>query len=174
MPSLLDVDASSDFSRSMSQLSIHSNGSQSEDWDRSLMLNEGDLSIADLSTKTPRNSVAFPAEGDAADGVDATPKNGAKGKRSLSELLRLHAEKGTECRFSPEEAARVADVLGQWINASSSPYEGEDDFFSKGSQDDLSLPKRSPSALSDARPRGQSESAGGANSRPPSSAEERS
>ncbi|KAJ3995909.1 hypothetical protein F5050DRAFT_1808252 [Lentinula boryana] len=153
------VDAA-DFS--MSQLSLHSNSSQSEDWDRSIVMNEGDITN---DAKTPRNSVAFPV-----DGVDhATPKGpaGTKGKRSLSELLRLHAEKGTECRFSPEEATRVAEVLGQWINASSSPYEDEDDFFSKGSQDDLSLPKRSSSALSDSRPRGQSESA---NSRPPSSA----
>jgi len=121
------------------------------------------------STKTPRNSVAFPANGEA----EATPKGpaGTKGKRSLSELLRLHAEKGTECRFSPEEASRLADVLSGWINASSSPYEDEDDFFSRGSQDDLSIPKRSPSALSDSRPRGQSESS---NSRPPSSAGKRS
>ncbi|KAE9397669.1 hypothetical protein BT96DRAFT_921363 [Gymnopus androsaceus JB14] len=163
-----DSTAAAEFS--MSQLSLHSNGSQSEDWDRSLIVNEVDLTLDALTnTKTPRNSVAFPANGE----IDATPKGpaGTKGKRSLSELLRLHAEKGTECRFSPEEAARVADVLGQWINASSSPYEDEDDFFAKGSQDDLSLPKRSPSALSESRPRGQSESA---NSRPPSSAGKRS
>ncbi|KAJ3724069.1 hypothetical protein EV361DRAFT_967000 [Lentinula raphanica] len=155
---------SADFS--MSQLSLNSNSSQSEDWDRSLVMNEGDVSN---DAKTPRNSVAFPTDGE----VHATPTGpiGTKGKRSLSELLRLHAEKGTECRFSPEEAARVAEVLGQWINAASSPYEDEDDFFSKGSQDDMSLPKRSPSALSDSRPRGQSESA---NSRPPSSAGKRS
>ncbi|GAW08748.1 hypothetical protein LENED_010831 [Lentinula edodes] len=140
------VDAA-DFS--MSQLSLHSNSSQSEDWDRSLIINEKDIGN---DAKTPRPT-------------------GTKGKRSLSELLRLHAEKGTECRFSPEEATRVAEVLGQWINASSSPYEDEDDFFSKGSQDDLSLPKRSPSALSNSRSRGQSESA---NSRPPSSAGKRS
>ncbi|KAJ3806234.1 hypothetical protein F5876DRAFT_50420 [Lentinula aff. lateritia] len=151
---------------SMSQLSLHSNSSQSEDWDRSLIINEKDIGN---DAKTPRNSVAFPADGE----VYATPTgpSGTKGKRSLSELLRLHAEKGTECRFSPEEATRVAEVLGQWINASSSPYEDEDDFFSKGSQDDLSLPKRSPSVLSNSRSRGQSESA---TSRPPSSAGKRS
>ncbi|KAJ4485441.1 hypothetical protein J3R30DRAFT_3696796 [Lentinula aciculospora] len=133
----------------MSQLSLHSNSSQSEDW--------GPFTCHERRrfTKRCENSTT---------GWDER-------KRSLSELLRLHSEKGTECRFSPEEAARVAEVLGQWINASSSPYEDEDDFFTKGSQDDISLPKRSPSALSDSRPRGQSESA---NSRPPSSAGKRS
>lgn len=110
-----DSTAAAEFS--MSQLSLHSNGSQSEDWDRSLIVNEVDLTLDALTnTKTPRNSVAFPANGE----IDATPKGpaGTKGKRSLSELLRLHAEKGTECRFSPEEAARVADVLGQWVRCS--------------------------------------------------------
>lgn len=49
--------------------------------------------------------------------TDETPgKAGlSKGKRSLSELLRLHAEKGTDVKFSAEEALRVADVLGQWV-----------------------------------------------------------
>ncbi|KAJ7718158.1 hypothetical protein B0H16DRAFT_1897717 [Mycena metata] len=87
---------------------------------------------------TPRNSVVFPA---GAAGDDATPGRNPKangktegGKRSLSELLRLHAEKGTDCTFGPEEAARVADVLRDWMNAGSSPYEDEDDFFARGSQ----------------------------------------
>lgn len=197
----------------MSQLSLHSNSSQSEDWDRSLVMNDSepptpaessdDSQSQRMATTTPRNSVVFPAT----DGEHATPKGpgskkgaGSDGKRSLSELLKLHAEKGTDCAFSSEEAARIADVLGQWvsvtfvffiysnlclglfhlavspgfnlcqqINASSSPYEGEDDFFS-GSQDDLSLPSRRPPNL-DIRQRGQSESA---NSRPPSSASVRS
>ncbi|KAG5635513.1 hypothetical protein H0H81_010976 [Sphagnurus paluster] len=122
------------------------------------------------TTTTPRNSVLFPVDSSTtpgrtrADTMESLRGNG--GKRSLSELLKLHAEKGTDVKFSAEEASRVADVLGQWINAASSPYEGEDDFFAR-SHDDLSIPsKKSPSSTSEGRPRGQSESA---NSRPPSS-----
>lgn len=162
----------------MSQLSLNSNGSQtSEDWDRSLMLDDSipptpaeESQPHSLATTTPRNSIVFPGNGV---GVDSTPKNagGGRTKRSLSELLRLHAEKGTDCHFSTEEAARLADVLGQWINASSSPYEDEDDDFFNRSHDDLSLPSRR-SPMPEGRSRGQSESGGG--SRPPSSAGTRS
>jgi len=63
------------------------------------------------------------------------------------------------------------------INASSSPYEGEDDFFARPqSQDDISIASRRPipvqMALAAAgRPRGRSESANSFSnsSRPPSS-----
>ncbi|RPD65590.1 hypothetical protein L226DRAFT_530868 [Lentinus tigrinus ALCF2SS1-7] len=138
---------------SMSQLSL--NSSDTEDWDRSMS------SDADPNhPKTPRNSVSFPGHG--AD--EGTPsRNGSlsrgAGKRTLSELLKLHAEEGTDVNFTPEEASRVAEVLGQWINSSSSPYEGEDDFFSRQhSQDDSSIPNRPSSAADAGRPRGQSES----------------
>lgn len=164
----------------MSRLSLNSSSSQSEDWDRSLILEDNELPStsssstsedvattsesmsSSTSTMTPRNSVAFPAESEGTPRRHARESSGGytlagKGKRSLSELMRLHAEKGTDCKFSPEEASRVADVLGQWINASSSPYEAEDDFFR--SQDDLSsaLSKRASRADLNARPRGQSE-----------------
>ena len=62
------------------------------------------------------------------------------------------------------------------INASSSPYEGEDDFFARPqSQDDISIASRRPipvqMALAAGRPRGRSESANSFSnsSRPPSS-----
>lgn len=69
---------------------------------------------------TPRNSIVFP--------VNETPgksskythnsvqdtENG-KGNRTLSELLRLHSEKDSKGNISPEEATRIADVLGQWV-----------------------------------------------------------
>ncbi|KAH7882830.1 hypothetical protein F5I97DRAFT_1977198 [Phlebopus sp. FC_14] len=125
----------------------------SEDWDRS----ESDINVPN-GYPTPRNSVAFPA-----DGVEDTPGRAVRGKggRSLSELMRLHAEKGTDVTFSAEEASSVADVLKQWINSATSPYEGEDDFFLR-SQDDCSLAfKRSssyPPPDINGRPRGQSES----------------
>ncbi|KII91111.1 hypothetical protein PLICRDRAFT_105759 [Plicaturopsis crispa FD-325 SS-3] len=148
----------------MSGLSITSNSSQNEDWDRS----ESDIRPDAPERTTPRNSVIFPA-GDA----DQTPSLGeaGKGKRTLSELLRLHAEKGTDCNFSAEEASRVAEMLGQWINSGSSPYEAEDDFFSR-SQDDSSLATKRGSSVgfdSSGRPRGQSESV--VNSRPSSAAD---
>ncbi|KAI0674369.1 hypothetical protein C8Q78DRAFT_1014413 [Trametes maxima] len=144
---------------SMSQLSLGSNASDVEDWDRS-MSSDADPNQAG----TPRNSVSFPGRGPAEN--EATPGRNVSlgrggGKRTLSELLKLHAEKGTDVNFTQEEASRVAEVLGQWINSSSSPYEAEDDFFSRQhSQDDSSIATRSASGAfeSSGRPRGQSES----------------
>jgi len=91
-----------------STISHHSHDSIcEEDWDRS----ESDIQL-DGNLRTPRNSVLFPA-----DGVpDLSPKeDGRRGNRTLSELLKLYAEKGTDCKFSQEEATRIADVLGQWV-----------------------------------------------------------
>jgi hypothetical protein len=103
---------SEDLSRSISTLSLHSESS-AEDWDRSLSMDGDTDGDAAAPRTTPRNSVLFPAGA----GDDATPgaKANGKGKRSLSELLRLHAEKGTDVTFSAEEAARVADVLRDWV-----------------------------------------------------------
>ncbi|KAF8137056.1 hypothetical protein EV363DRAFT_1316558 [Boletus edulis] len=128
----------------------------SEDWDRS----EGEINPSHVNRKansTPRNSVVFPG-----DGVEDTPRRsfgGRKEGRSLSELMKLHAEKGTDVSFTAQEASRVADVLKQWINSEMSPYEGEDDFFSY-SQDDSSLGSKRSSKLPtemNSRPRGKSE-----------------
>ncbi|KAG1884376.1 hypothetical protein F4604DRAFT_1952440 [Suillus subluteus] len=132
-----------------SSLSLHLN----EDWDRS-----SDIIVP--QTQVPRNSVLFPGEV-AQDNCSTPGANGSRKSRSLSELMRLHAEKGTDVTFNVEEASRVADVLKQWINSGTSPYEGEDDFFSRAN-DDLSLgAKRSlqlgPGDFS-GRTRGQSES----------------
>ncbi|KDR68463.1 hypothetical protein GALMADRAFT_257197 [Galerina marginata CBS 339.88] len=177
--------------RSLSSLSLSSVDSQPEDdWDRSL------VDVAPSSPThvepeqqqpchTPRNSIVFPAEdtpGRSTRYTSAHGKSGSvdgmgkgEGKRTLSELLRLHSEKGCGGKFSAEEASRIADVLGQWINASSSPYEGEDDFFTPGqSQDDISIASKRPIQIHitmAGRPRGRSESANSAtnNSRPPSS-----
>ena len=91
-----------------STISQHSHGSiHEEDWDRS----ESEIQL-DGGLRTPRNSVLFPA-----DGVpDLSPrKGGRRGNRTLSELMKLYAEKGTDCQFSQEEATRIADVLGQWV-----------------------------------------------------------
>lgn len=96
---------------SLSKLSISSTGSQPEDWDRSLVLGESDNPASET---TPRNSVIFPADEGATPGKAGLAQG--KGKRTLSELLRLHAEKGTDVKFSAEEASRVAEVLGQWVS----------------------------------------------------------
>jgi hypothetical protein len=124
---------SADFSAS--QISLHSSGSAPEDWDRSLELelDQGPSSSSAKSTATaeqphtPRNSVAFPAHG----GDEFTPqrshvyvgdddeqaRDGCRdGKRTLSDLLRMYAQKGTELRCTQDEAARVGQVLGQWVS----------------------------------------------------------
>ncbi|KAJ8077257.1 hypothetical protein PM082_001686 [Marasmius tenuissimus] len=146
---------SNDFS--MSKLSLNSDSESTEDWDRS-MSQDSQSSPDSSEPKTPRNSVAFPRNGN--DEVDGTPSGDGRQKRSLSELLRLHSEKGTECCLTQDEAQRLGDVLGQWINASSSPYEGEDDFFQR-SHDDMSIPRSpNPDMGTATRPRGQSESVG--------------
>lgn len=128
-----------------SSLSLNVN----EDWDRS----------SDIIAQTPRNSMLFPGE-EAQNDCSISGAEGSRKSRSLSELMRLHAEKGTDVTFNFEEASRVADVLKQWINSGTSPYEGEDDFFSRAN-DDLSLgAKRSlQSGNINGRTRGQSESA---------------
>lgn len=91
-----------------STISHHSHGNiREEDWDRS----EPDIQL-DGDLRTPRNSVLFPA-----DGIPDLPprKGGRRGNRTLSELLKLYSEKGTDCKLSQEEATRIADVLGQWV-----------------------------------------------------------
>ncbi|KAI0341477.1 hypothetical protein BDW22DRAFT_308599 [Trametopsis cervina] len=125
-------------------------GAQIEDWDRWVR-----------ETQIPtQNTVQFPASNVLDTQAELSSAGSVKSKRTLSELLRLHAERGTDVNFSPEEADRVAEVLGQWINSSSSPYEADDDFFSQPhSQDDSSLPNKRPNAADlSGRPRGQSES----------------
>jgi len=115
-----------------SQLSVSGTENQNEDWDRSIRSPSGVQS----------------AQGEAR-------------KRTLSDLLRLHAEKGKDLDLSQEEANQLAEVLGRWINSESSPFEGEDTFFTPGqSQDDSALPsRRSTTESYETRPRGQSESA---------------
>lgn len=116
---------SEDFARSNVSLS-------SEDWDRSTELEGVTLSYSEgrthkhslsareggeVPSTPPQNSVAFPA-----DAQPDTPRRRevhareGEPKRTLSELLRLYAEKGTEPHCSPEEAASVGRVLGQWVS----------------------------------------------------------
>lgn len=107
MPETLD--------RSLSSLSL--NSVPEDDWDSSLP-NTKDNAVS----PTRCNSIVFP--------VDETPGKSSeciqdmergKGNRTLSELLRLHLKKDSKGNFSPEEAASIADVLGQWVGVHSSP-----------------------------------------------------
>jgi hypothetical protein len=95
-----------------------------EDWDHTE--SNADSSPAPASASAPAPSrVVFPSRGGAADDErdaptpDALPSHshraGCPGKRTLSELLKRHAEKGTDVHFSSEEAARLEDLLGQWV-----------------------------------------------------------
>lgn len=81
-----------------------------EDWDRS----ESD--IIDSASSSAR--VAFPSDGQAEENGDGAVEGegSQRGKRTLSELLKLHAAKGSDSNFSAEEATRVADVLGEWVS----------------------------------------------------------
>lgn len=135
-----------------------------EDWDH-LESPTNDSSTTLGSTALSR--VAFPSHGTADDSpMPRAPPHGRRaGKRTLSELLKLHAEKGTDVHFSVEEAARLGEVLGQWvrvaihpisgddpclmvivlkINSGPSPYEAEgDDFFTRSQDGAIVLSHRS-------------------------------
>ena len=92
-----------------------------DDWDCSLPDN--------VTPTTPQNSIVFPNnETPGKPAMSTHSKNASvqdmengKGSRSLSELLRLHSEKDSKGIFSAEEAARIADVLGQWVGVHSCP-----------------------------------------------------
>jgi hypothetical protein len=129
--------------RSMSSLSVDSQSE--DDWDRSLIHDTGFFSLASplqisaadvattamvshLSGSTPRNSVIFPAEETPgrptrySSGSVLHSRNGSLDildggikQRTLSDLLKLHSERGSSGDFNAEEATRIADVLGQWV-----------------------------------------------------------
>ena len=94
-----------------------------EDWDHP----ESMVDTSAVTTTAPAPSrVVFPSRGGATDDDPDTPptpdalpshshRGGRSGKRTLSELLKLHAEKGTDVNFTSEEAARLEDLLGQWV-----------------------------------------------------------
>jgi hypothetical protein len=82
----------------------HANLSVSEDWDAS----------SNASTSVP-----FPRDQSQEQGDDPSGEahDHAEGKtRTLSHLLRLYAEEGTDVSMSVEEADAVADALGQWVS----------------------------------------------------------
>ncbi|KAF8531314.1 hypothetical protein JB92DRAFT_95402 [Gautieria morchelliformis] len=154
---------------SLSNLSIGSSSSTSEDWDRSA----SEIQADPEPPQTPSTSRVATVH--VVDTENEGTPGGAKGRQSLSDLLRLHAEKGKDLKLSKEDEQRLSEELGKWINSDSSPYEPDDDFFSRPSRDDSSLATTSSSKASElsGRPRGQSESVlhpGVSGSRPSSAA----
>lgn len=120
---------------SFSSVSLDSKSSQTEDWDRSLVLPEPSTQQS-ATTTTPRNSVTFPGDDDTTPSrirtaaMSGSRSGGTRDKRSLSELLRVHTEKGKDVNFSQEEALRVADVLGQWVSNRNLPLTNQISLFS--------------------------------------------
>ena len=93
-----------------------------EDWDHPESMSTVDSSSVTSTTAPTTSRVLFPSQGGgAAADLDApTPdvhshRGGRAGKRTLSEVLKLHAEKGTDVHFSSEEANRLEELLGQWV-----------------------------------------------------------
>lgn len=86
-----------------------------EDWDH---LESPTINSPTTVGSTASSRVVFPSHGPPDDTpVLRSPPHGSRAsKRTLSELLKLHAEKGTDVHFSAEEAARLEDVLGQWVS----------------------------------------------------------
>jgi len=119
---------------SISQLSIHSNQSSAnanvDDWDQSILVDTG------AGPSTPPNGHQNPSSdaettttpAAAAAGGDKD-KMGTRGKKSLSEMLKRHIEKGRSLNLSDEDEENLSEELGKWINSDSSPYELDDSFF---------------------------------------------
>lgn len=93
----------------------------SEDWDHAESIVDSPVT----PTAPAPNRVVFPSRGGTLDDEPDAPtpdtlpshsyRSGCPGKRTLSEVLKLHAEKGTDVHFTSEEAARLEDLLGQWV-----------------------------------------------------------
>jgi len=135
-----------------------------EDWDHpeptTVDHHHSTMVNATTSPAAP-SRVVFPSQGGGDDNdASAPPEGGRSGKRTLSELLKLHAEKGTNVHCTTEEAARLEESLGRWINSCSSPYEGEDDFFARSPDDSIVLVHHSSTfhCIVGHPPHGQSES----------------
>jgi hypothetical protein len=96
-----------------------------EDWDHPELTTDPTSANTTASTS---NRVVFPSHGGGCDGtsagehdVSSAPPNAllashrSSGKRTLSELLKRHAEKGTDVHFTTEEATRLEETLGRWV-----------------------------------------------------------
>jgi len=106
---------------SISQLSLHSDQSgANEDWDQSIRVDRARPSTP------PAGHQSLTSDNEATPG----DKMGTRGKKSLSEMLKRHIEKGRSLNLSDEEEENLSEELGKWINSDSSPYELDDNIFS--------------------------------------------
>jgi hypothetical protein len=80
-----------------------SNLSISEDWDAA---STGSVPFPRDASQEPTDSPSSDTRGAAAEGKS----------RTLSQLLRLYAEKGTDVSMSQDEADAVAEALGNWVS----------------------------------------------------------
>lgn len=89
-----------------------------EDWDHpepTTVDHHSTMVNATTSAAAP-SRVVFPSQGGGDDNDASAPLEGGRsGKRTLSELLKLHAEKGTDVHCTTEEAARLEESLGRWV-----------------------------------------------------------
>jgi hypothetical protein len=76
--------------------------------------------VEDWDAASSNGTVPFPAtpSEEAEKRLECAPRTVDGNGRTLSQLLRLYAEKGTDVSFSQEEADAVADALGQWVSES--------------------------------------------------------
>lgn len=110
----------------------------SEDWDR----------LTPAPVTPPPSRIRLPE-----DFEESTPGGGTRAARSLSDLMRLHAEHGKEnLHLNHQEEQRLEEELAKWVNSE----EDDDTFFGRRSLDGTSVRPRE--AIEYGRPRGQSES----------------
>ncbi|QRW23375.1 hypothetical protein RhiXN_08411 [Rhizoctonia solani] len=104
----------------------------SEDWDRT----------TPAPSTPPSNSRLLP---------DGTPG----GSRSLSDLMRLHAEHGKEnLQLNPQEEQRLEEELARWVNSE----EDDETYFGRRSLDDASARPRGTVDLADREDRARATS----------------
>ncbi|KAG8736026.1 hypothetical protein FRC10_009876 [Ceratobasidium sp. 414] len=109
----------------------------SEDWDR----------LTPAPATPPPSRTRLPE-----DLGDCTPGGGTRGTRSLSDLMRLHAEHGKEnLHLNSQEERRLEEELAKWVNTE----EDDETFFGRRSLDGAPRPR---GIIDFGRPRGQSES----------------
>jgi hypothetical protein len=115
---------------SLSQLSIHSNQSGAnanananvEEWDQSILVD----TVTGAGPSTPPNghqtsssdaeSTTTPAAGGKKEKDMDMDKMGTRGKKSLSEMLKRHIEKGRSLNLSDEDEENLSEELGKWVS----------------------------------------------------------
>jgi len=92
-----------------------------EDWDHlePLTIDHHHSTMVNTTASAAAPSrVVFPSSQGGCNDNDASvpPEGGCSRKRTLSKLLKLHTEKGTNIHFTTEEVARLEETLGQWVS----------------------------------------------------------